>query len=470
MAENPGSKINPKVIGIAVAAALGGFLFGFDTAVINGAVDALAGDFALEAGLKGFSVSSALLGCAVGAWFAGSLANRRGRIPVMVIAAILFLASSIGSGLAVGVIDLIVWRVIGGIGVGGASVIVPAYIAEVSPAQVRGRLGSLQQLAIVTGIFTALLSNAVLAGISGGAAEILWFGLPAWRWMFMMEAIPAVVYGLMALRLPESPRFLVARGETERAGSVLREFTGEPDISSRIAQIQGSLDQEKQESLRDLRGSALGLKPIVWVGILLSVFQQFVGINVIFYYSTTLWRSVGFDESDALLTSVITSVTNIVVTIVAILLVDRVGRRIMLLVGSVVMAVSLGAMALAFSFSSGTADAPALEAPWSGIALVSANLFVVGFGATWGPLVWVLLGEMFPNRIRASALAVAAAAQWLANFAISTTFPVFSQFSLTFAYSFYAFFAALSFFFVLSKVPETKGIELEDMQEEVPHR
>lgn len=474
MAEATYARINPRVVGVALAAALGGFLFGFDTAVINGTVDALADEFVLDAALKGFSVSSALLGCAIGAWFAGQLANKWGRIPVMVVAAILFFVSAIGSGIAFGVIDLIVWRVIGGLGVGAASVIVPAYIAEVSPARVRGTLGSLQQFAIVIGIFAALLSNALLASIAGGASGPLWFGLPAWRWMFMMEAIPAVIYGLMALRLPESPRFLVARGQVDKASQVLLDFTGEPDVNLRIEQIRTSLHREPRESLRDLRGPVLGLKPIVWVGILLSVFQQFVGINVIFYYSTTLWRSVGFDESSALMTSVITSVTNIVVTIVAIVLVDRVGRRIMLLVGSVVMAVSLGTMAVAFSFATLVTEdgvtSASLEGPWSIIALIAANLFVVGFGATWGPLVWVLLGEMFPNRIRASALAVAAAAQWIANFAISTTFPVFSQISLSFAYGFYAFFAALSFFFVLWKVPETKGIELEDMQEDAPVR
>jgi SP family sugar:H+ symporter-like MFS transporter len=180
-------RFSARVVGISIAAALGGFLFGFDTAVINGAVDALAGSFALGPGLQGFAVSSALIGCAVGAWFAGSLANKLGRIPVMIIAASLFFISAIGSGLAFSVIDLIIWRVIGGLGVGAASVIAPAYIAEVAPAKYRGRLGSLQQLAIVTGIFTALLSNALLANIAGGAANMLWFGIDAWRWMFMVD-------------------------------------------------------------------------------------------------------------------------------------------------------------------------------------------------------------------------------------------------------------------------------------------
>jgi sugar porter (SP) family MFS transporter len=458
-----------RVVAVSIAAALGGFLFGFDTAIINGAVDALAGNvsgFDLNVGLKGFAVSSALIGCAVGAWFAGPISNKYGRIPVMVVAAGMFLISSIGSGLAFSVVDLIIWRVIGGFGVGAASVIAPAYIAEVSPAKIRGRLGSLQQLAIVTGIFASLLTDALLAGIAGEAAAPLW-GLTAWRWMFISAALPALVYGIMSLRLPESPRYLVRKGEIDRASEVLTTVTGTIDVKGKIKEITDTIDTERKESLRDLLGSRFGLKPVVWVGILLSVFQQFVGINVIFYYSTTLWQSVGFDESSALLTSVITSVTNIVVTIVAILLVDRIGRRIMLLVGSVGMTVTLGMMSLAFSF--GTLDAAGsvtLPDPWATVALICANGFVVFFGATWGPLVWVLLGEMFPNSIRAGALAVAAAAQWAANFFISTTFPAFAEIGLTFAYGFYAFFALLSLFFVYFKVAETKGKELEEMTDD----
>jgi len=316
------SRINARIIGICVAAALGGFLFGFDTAVINGAVDALSDQFALSDALKGFSVSSALIGCTLGAWFAGPVSNRLGRVPVMLIAAVMFLASALGSGLAFGVIDFIVWRVVGGLGVGAASVIAPAYIAEVSPASVRGRLGSLQQLAIVVGIFSSLLADAWFSGQAGGAAKELWLGMEAWRWMFIAEALPALVYGLFAFRLPESPRFLVARGNYDKASQVLYDFTG---------------------------------------------------INVIFYYSTTLWRTVGFEESDALTITVITSVTNILVTILAILLVDKVGRRPMLLAGSFFMTVSLGLMALAFSFANVSGGEVTLEAPWSPIALVAGG-------------------------------------------------------------------------------------------------
>ena len=423
----PTQSLNAKVVGISVAAAVGGFLFGFDTSVINGAVNALSDEFSLGAGLTGFAVSSALLGCAVGAWFAGALSNRFGRIPV--------------------------------------SVIAPAYIAEVAPAKFRGRLGSLQQLAIVLGIFTALLSNAIIANSAGGSSESFWFGVAAWRWMFMIEAVPAAAYGVMALFLPESPRYLIRKNEVDRASKVLYDFTGEPDVNLKIEQIRKTLEREEKESLRDLLGGRFGLKPIVWLGILLSLFQQLVGINVIFYYSTTLWQSVGFDESQALLTSTITSVMNIVATIIAILLVDKVGRRVMLLVGSAGMAASLGLMSLAFSFGEVAAgsDAITLPDPWSTVALISANAFVMFFGTTWGPLVWVLLGEIFPNRIRASALAVAAAAQWAANWAVSASFPTLSNIGLTFAYGLYAFFALLSLAFVYYWVPETKDRELEDM-------
>jgi sugar porter (SP) family MFS transporter len=464
-----GSRLNARVALISGGAALGGFLFGFDTSVINGAVESINKHYDItNTGLQGFAVSSALLGCAVGAWFAGGVANRLGRIPVMVIASGLFLVSSILTGLAPDLPLFILWRVVGGLGVGAASVIAPAYIAEVSPARVRGRLGSLQQLAIVLGIFVALLSDNLLANTAGSASETLWWGLAAWRWMFFVTAIPAAVYGIAALGLPESPRYLVHKGDYDKASRVLHDFSGELDVNLKIQEIEKTIDKEKRESLGDLRGNRFGLKPVVWVGILLSVFQQFVGINVIFYSSSSLWQSVGFDESDALLESVITSITNIVVTVVAILLFDKVGRRPRLLVGSAAMGVCLTTMAIAFSQATTAAgsDTPSLDGAWGTIALIAANGFVVFFGATWGPLVWVLLGEMFPNSIRATALAVAAAAQWLANFFISTTFPKFSEIGLTFAYGFYAFFAILSFFFVWWQVPETKGRELEDMSDD----
>ncbi|KRE84827.1 MFS transporter [Rhodanobacter sp. Soil772] len=461
-----GQRATARVVLISAAAALGGFLFGFDTAVINGAVDAIRGGFALDAAQTGFAVSCALLGSALGAWYAGMLANRFGRVRTMQVAAVLLVASALGSGLVTAVWDLILWRLVGGVGVGVASVIAPTYIAEVSPAHIRGRLGSMQQLAIVLGIFAALLSDAWLAGVAGGAAEPLWFGLAAWRWMFLVATLPALVYGTLVLGVPESPRHLVAKGRIDEARVVLRKVLNmhsEAALDNKLRDIEDSLRSEHKPRLRDLCGKTAGLLPVVWIGILLSVFQQFVGINVIFYYSSTLWHSVGFSEADSFTITVVTSIVNVLVTLVAIALVDKIGRKPLLVVGSAGMAITLGLMAWCFSQATGSGATLSLPGATGMVALVAANAYVVFFGVSWGPVVWVLLGEMFPNRIRATALAVAAAAQWLANFAITSTFPALAELGLSFAYGLYAGFALLSLLFVLAGVRETKGIELEDM-------
>lgn len=454
-----------RAIHLASVAALGGFLFGFDTSVINGAVGAIGTDFGASGFFLGFIVSSALLGCVAGAYLAGRIADRFGRIRVMVLAAALFSISAIGSGLAFGAWDLILWRVVGGVGVGAASVIAPAYIAEIAPASIRGRLGSLQQMAIVVGIFIALLSDYFLANVAGGAIEPLW-GLQAWRWMFIAEIIPAVAYAAFALTIPESPRFLVANKQDKQARTVLSSVM-KSGIDERMKEIRRTVIREEKASLRDMLNSAGKVLPIVWIGIALSVFQQFVGINVIFYYSATLWQAVGFTEEDALTQTVLTSVTNIVVTIIAILLIDKIGRRLLLSIGSAGMAVTLGTMAYIFATAPTEivdgATQPVLSDNGALIALIAANGFVVFFGMSWGPGVWVLLGEMFNNKIRSMALGIAAAAQWLANFAISTSFPRMAEAGLGFAYGFYTFFAVVSFLFVLKFVPETKGKELEDM-------
>ncbi|MDN4615036.1 sugar porter family MFS transporter [Leifsonia sp. F6_8S_P_1B] len=460
----PTPAMRRRVTGLAIAAAVGGFLFGFDSSVINGAVDSIQEHFALNAFVKGFVVAIALLGCALGAYIAGRLADRWGRLKVMLLGAVLFLVSSIGAGLAFSVWDLGLWRVIGGLGIGIASVVAPAYIAEISPKQSRGGLASLQQLAITIGIFIALLSDALLAGAAGAASNQLWLGLEAWRWMFLVGVIPSVVYGILALTLPESPRYLLTTGKRDEAREIFRTLVPAEDVDRQISDIERAIAEDEEGAKSTLRGNRLGLKPIVWIGIILSVFQQFVGINVIFYYSTSLWQAVGFTEGNSLLITVITSVTNVVVTIIAILLVDRVGRRPILLTGSIGMALSLALMALAFTFATKSGDAVSLPNPWGPIALIAANAFVVFFGASWGPLVWVLLGEIFPSRIRGAALGVAASAQWIANFLVTVSFPPMSDFSLPFTYGMYAVFAALSFFFVFFKVPETKGMALEQAE------
>jgi sugar porter (SP) family MFS transporter len=448
---------------IASVAALGGLLFGYDSAVINGAVDSIQEDFNIDNAKLGFAVASALLGAAVGAMSAGRIADAIGRISVMKIAAAFFLVSAIGTALAPNVWLVVAFRVVGGIGVGVASVIAPAYIAETSPPGIRGRLGSLQQLAIVSGIFLSFAVNWVLQHIAGGPNEPLWLGLDAWRWMFMVMAIPALLYGGLAFTIPESPRYLVASHKIPEARRVLTMLLGKKNLEITIDRIRETLEREDKPSWKDLRKPTGGIYGIVWVGLGLSVFQQFVGINVIFYYSSTLWHSVGFSESSSLLISTITSVTNIVTTLVAISLVDKIGRRPLLLIGAAGMVVTLTTMAVCFATATGSGKDIILDPAAAKVALVAANLYVFAFGLSWGPVVWVLLGEMFNNRIRATALAVAAAAQWLANWAISTSFPKLAHIGLSFAYSLYATFALLALVFVWRAVRETKGRELEDM-------
>ncbi|ASE11581.1 MFS transporter, SP family, sugar:H+ symporter [Kocuria rhizophila] len=455
------------VVRITTVAAFGGLLFGYDSAVINGAVSSIQSRFEVGPGPLGFAVAAALLGAAVGAFFGSRVADRLGRIPLMKVAALLFLVSAIGCGLTQTIDWLIVWRVVGGIGVGVASVIAPAYIAEVSPAHLRGRLGSLQQMGIVLGIFLSLLVDALLATWAGGASQELWLGLAAWRWMFLVMAVPALLYGIGSFMIPESPRFLISAGHEDQARSVLTRIYGDVALDGRVEKIRHTVNNERKPRFSDLRGSMGGLKPIVWVGIGLAALQQFVGINVIFYYSNVLWESVGFKESDSFTISVATSVVNVLVTIVAIFLVDRIGRRPLLLVGSAGMALSLGVMAVVFATASKvmvdgqlTPDLGPVAGP---VALIAANLFVVFFGVSWGPLMWVLLGEMFPNHIRGAALAVAGAVQWIANWAVTVSFPSMSNYSLGLTYGVYAFFALVSLIFTIKMVRETNNVELEDM-------
>jgi MFS transporter, SP family, sugar:H+ symporter len=453
---------------LASSAALGGFLFGYDSSVINGAVSAIGDHYGVGATGLGFTVSSALLGAAAGAIIAGRAADRFGRLAAMRLAAVLFLISALGTGLVDSLAWLIVFRVIGGVGVGMASVVAPAYIAEIAPARQRGRLGSVQQLAIVLGIFVALLADYAFATAAGGSGKPFWLGLAAWRWMFLAMTVPALIYGGLSLTIPESPRYLVSRERLQEAVRVLRRVLGDVDVDAKVDQIRQTLNVERRPRLADVRGPALGLLPIVWVGIGLSVFQQFVGINVIFYYSSVLWQAVGFSESNSLAITVITSAVNIVTTLVAIGLIDKVGRKPLLLVGSAGMTVTLGVMAAIFgTAATGAGGQPVLHGAAGPLALVAANAFVFFFGMSWGPVVWVMLGEKFPNQIRASALAVAASAQWIANWAISTSFPSLKDAGLGLAYGIYAAFALLSFVFVRWAITETKGHELEDMPVEV---
>ncbi|MBR8744210.1 MFS transporter [Nocardiopsis sp. MG754419] len=449
---------------IAAAAAMGGFLFGYDSAVINGAVDAIQERFQVGPGILGFTVASALLGCVVGAATAGSIADRLGRIRVMQIAGVLFAVSAVGSALPFTVWDLTAWRIVGGVAIGMASVIAPTYIAEVSPAAYRGRLASLQQLAIVLGIASSQLVNYAIAEGAGGSASNQIGPIQAWQWMLGVEMLPALVYLGLSVVIPESPRYLVRVGKVDQARRILAEVEGggESRVDRRIAEVREALGSEARPTLRDLTGR-YGLLPIVWIGMAVSAFQQLVGINVIFYYSSSLWQSVGVAESDSLLLSLFTSIVNIVGTVIAIILVDRTGRKPLLLVGSAGMTVALATAAFAFSNAQVQGEEVTLPFAWAAVALASASTFVLFFALSWGAIVWVLLGEMFPLRIRAAAMGVATATQWLTNWLITVSFPTLRDWNLSGAYLMYAGFALLSFFFVLRFVKETKGKTLEEM-------
>ena len=452
---------------ITAVATIGGFLFGFDSGVINGTVDGLRAAFNSESIGTGFNVASMLLGCAVGAAIAGTLSDKFGRRTMMLVAAVFFIISAFGSGIATSSFEFVVYRVIGGLAVGAASVMSPAYISEIAPSQHRGRLSSIQQVAIITGLFIAFLSNYFIAQTSGSALNEWLWGYEAWRWMFWMELIPAFIFLIALLAIPESPRFLVASGSPERAEGVLTRLSNSVSAKNKVQEIKDSLAHDHKPSLKDAFGGGSVFKPIVWVGIGLATFQQLVGINIIFYYGAVLWQAVGFSESDALLTNVISGAVSILAVFVALALIDRIGRKPLLWVGSIGMTVTLAIVAFCFSQAVSVDGSVSLPGSYGLIALLAANGYVVFFNASWGPVMWVALGEMFPNQVRGAGLAVSGFFQWISNFAITITFPIMlatAWIGLTGAYLFYAICALISVFFVSRFVRETKGLELEEMQ------
>jgi MFS transporter, SP family, sugar:H+ symporter len=453
------------IILITLVATIGGFLFGYDSGVINGTVDGLQKAFHSDSAGTGFAVASILLGCAGGAFMAGWLADKFGRRTILIIAALLFTGSALGAGLAQNTFQFIIVRILGGLAVGAASVLAPAYISEVTPAKYRGALSSVQQIAIITGLFASFLSNYLLARKAGGSTEILAMGLEAWRWMFWVMIIPSVVFFFSLLFIPESPRFLVASGKKQKALAVLTRLMGAADAQAKLDEIDASLvSDHHRPKLTDILDSKRLFRPIVWVGIGLATFQQLVGINVVFYYGAVLWKSAGFKESDALLINVITGAVSIVACLIATSLIDRVGRKPLLLIGSVGMTITLGAMAAVFASAHVNNGVLDLSSSAGIIALIAANLYVMFFNFSWGPVMWVMLGEMFPNQIRGSGLAISGLAQWLSNFGITMTFPMLlSGIGLGGAYGLYAACAIISIFFILKFVHETKGKELEEM-------
>ena len=480
MVEASPQRANIGFIGAIVAVAtIGGFLFGYDSGAVNGTQDGLSQTFGLVKGSwsptngLGFTVASLLIGCFIGAFFAGRLADIMGRRNTLMVAAALFLAGALVQGFAQAQLIFVIARICGGMAVGAASVLSPAYISEVAPAEIRGRLTTVQQIMIITGLTAAFVVNYFLAKSAGASTGHFWGGIEAWRWMFLMQSLPAAIFLVALFMIPESPRYLVSKGRDEQATSVLAKLFGSDIARAKFDEIRSTFSAEHRPQLSDVltpsggRGF-LGIRFIVWVGIMLAVFQQLVGINVIFYYGATLWQLAGFTEDQSLLINIVSGAVSIAACFVTIAVIDKIGRKPLLLIGSAGMAVTLFTMVYAFSHATiDPADATKLVlSPKLGmIAVVAANLYVIFFNVSWGPVMWVMLGEMFPNQIRGSALAVAGFFQWFANFLISFSFPVMAaKLGLTISYSFYAVCAVISFFLVQSLVHETRGKELEHME------
>jgi len=456
-----------RIILLSTVAALGGFLFGYDSGCINGTVGALEKAFNTKGIGSGFNVASILLGCAAGAFLAGGIADRFGRRAALFAAAMLFGISTWGSGIAGSSAEFVLYRLIGGFAVGAASVISPAYISEIAPAPIRGALATLQQMAIVLGLFFAFLANWLIAESAGGSSEAWLIGYEAWRWMFWAGLIPVILFFFGLFLIPESPRYLVAAGKAEKAREVLSRLTHPADAGVKVKEIEATLKAGHRPSFRDLwDAKTRRVHPIVWVGISIAALQQFIGINVVFYYGEVLWKSAGFSESQALQINVIGGMINVASAVVALLLVDRWGRKPLLITGAVGMAFFLGTLALVFSGAKTGADGNLVLGQVPGIvALVAANLYIFCFGISWGPVIWVLLGEMVPNQFRGAALSFAGLSLWISNFIVTMTFPMFlAGIGLGGAYGIYAAFGVVAALYAWKCVRETKGKTLEQMQ------
>jgi len=458
------------VVGLTFVATLGGLLFGWDTAVISGAVSSIDAYFIDPLGLSetartslsGWTISSALVGCIIGATVAGWISTALGRKGGLIIAALLFFVGSLGSAVpefGFGTIGqmgphalwpFIFYRILGGVGVGIASMLSPLYIAEISPSAIRGRLVSFNQLAIVLGILVVYFVNWYIASLGNDT----WLKSMGWRWMLASEAIPSGIFLVLLAFVPDTPRWLVLRGRNDEALAQLKRVTEEADARSILADIQRTLE------VRSGRLFSFG-PAVVVVGVLISVFQQFVGINAVLYYAPLMFQNMGASTDTALLQTIVVGAANVIFTVVAIVTVDRLGRKPLLVAGAVVMAVAMIALGCLFN-----AKVVGLG------ALVAVVVYIGGFAFSWGPVAWVLLAEMFPNSIKGKGLGLAVAAQWLANLVVSASFKVLdgnstlnALFNHGFAYWIYGGMSVLAALFVIRYVPETKGRSLEAIQD-----
>jgi SP family xylose:H+ symportor-like MFS transporter len=439
---------------ICLVATLGGLLFGYDTAVISGAIGFLQTHFDLDATWKGWAASSALVGCFIGVAFAGELNDRLGRKVSLLIAAVLFLVSAVGTAVPETLTQFIIFRMIGGLGVGVASMTSPMYIAEVSPARIRGRMVSLNQFAIIFGMLVVYFVNYFIAGQGDEA----WNVATGWRWMFGSEAIPALLLLGLMLLVPESPRFLTKQGRGDEARRILARIDGEAHAESEMTEIETSLTEESG-SMRQLFQSPLLI--VLVIGVSLAVLQQVTGINVFLYYAPEILKSVAGSETDvALLQTVLVGAVNLAFTVLAIWIVDKVGRKPLMVIGAAGMGLCLGAI--------GVASWLQVIGPW---LLVFMLGYIACFAVSVGPVTWVILSEIFPTKVRGRALAVATFALWVANYIVSQTFPMMDEhpllvklFNHGFPFLVYAFFCAVLVLVMVVLVPETKGRSLEEIE------
>ena len=429
---------------ISLVTALGGLLFGFDISVISGTIPFLQDFFELNEALKGWVVSSALIGCIIGASFSGRLGDRFGRKKVLLVISILFGISAIGSGISNTITTFILYRILGGIAVGGASVLAPMYIAEVSPAHLRGRMVSLNQLTIVIGISMAYFSNYFLLAT----------GEDAWRWMFAAEAVPALFFFFALFIVPESPRWLIARNDDSKAQEVLTRVAGAEFAAFEMKEIKASLTgSNKRGTLKQLFKKKYSL--ILFLGIFLAVFQQWSGINVIFFYAPDIFAKANLGVDAALFQTTLIGVMNIVFTILAMRVIDKIGRKKLMLIASAGMAVSY--IIIGYLFMVGKTDG------WLLLSLILVTIAFFAFGL--GPTVWVVLSEIFPNKIRGAAMSVATFSLWIASYILTLTFPIFVQwFNTSNTFWIYAGICIIGFIVILKILPETKGISLEKLE------
>ncbi len=428
----------------AIAAALGSFLFGFDTAVISGTTETLRHLYSLSENGLGFTVASALIGTLFGSLLVGRPSDRWGRRPVLTVLAVVFLVSAIGCGLAWNWYALLFFRWLGGVAIGGTSVVSPVYITEIAPARRRGLLVAVSQLNIVVGILAAYFSNYLVAYVLGPEHPAVW------RWMFAVAAAPSVAFFIASTLIPESPRWLVKKGNRSEAQTVLARF-GHEDPLREAEEIEQSLKSERSEGHQRLFQRRY-LKPLL-LAAMVAAFNQLDGINAIIYYTADIFRMAGADKASALMQSVIVGLTNLVMTIIAMGLIDRVGRKSLLLVGSVTFVMSHLLAAWVFHTHA------------QGWIVIVALMGIVGSHAySQGAVVWVIINELLPNAIRAAGSAVICFLLWLLDIAVSWSFPVLASKSGALAFTFFAAMMVLQFFLVLKYLPETKGVSLEELQ------